>query len=28
MSNQPYGHSETRAARAPWLVKMTSPVHF
>ncbi|NEM12579.1 MAG: isoprenylcysteine carboxylmethyltransferase family protein, partial [Xanthomonas perforans] len=26
MSNQPYGHSETRAARAPWLVKMTSPV--
>ncbi|NEM45882.1 MAG: isoprenylcysteine carboxylmethyltransferase family protein, partial [Xanthomonas perforans] len=25
MSNQPYGHSETRAARAPWLVKMTSP---
>ncbi|MCC4586307.1 isoprenylcysteine carboxylmethyltransferase family protein [Xanthomonas sp. NCPPB 1067] len=28
MSNRPYGHSETRATRAPWLVKMTSPVHF
>lgn len=28
VSNQPYGHSDTRASRAPWLVKMTSPVHF
>ncbi|WP_372393122.1 isoprenylcysteine carboxylmethyltransferase family protein [Xanthomonas sp. NCPPB 3582] len=28
MNNRPYGHSETRTARAPWLVKMTSPVHF
>ncbi|KAB7767491.1 methyltransferase family protein [Xanthomonas maliensis] len=28
MSNQPYGHSDSRDARAPWLVKMTSPAHF
>ncbi|PPV05519.1 hypothetical protein XBLMG947_3341 [Xanthomonas bromi] len=28
MSNRPYGHSDTLATRAPWLVKMTSPVHF
>lgn len=28
MSNQPYGHSDTRVWRAPWLVKITSPAHF
>ncbi|MBB4130985.1 MULTISPECIES: isoprenylcysteine carboxylmethyltransferase family protein [unclassified Xanthomonas] len=28
MSNRPYGHSNSRAWRAPWLVKITSPVHF
>ena len=28
MSNRPYGHSDTRSGRAPWLVKMTSPAHF
>ncbi|MEG8142293.1 isoprenylcysteine carboxylmethyltransferase family protein [Xanthomonas hortorum pv. gardneri] len=28
MNNRPYGHSDTRASRAPWLVKITSPAHF
>ncbi|WP_115049784.1 methyltransferase family protein [Xanthomonas arboricola] len=28
MSNRPYGHSDTRVSRAPWLVKITSPAHF
>nr|WP_272910047.1 isoprenylcysteine carboxylmethyltransferase family protein [Xanthomonas campestris] len=28
VSNRPYGHSDTRSGRAPWLVKMTSPAHF
>ena len=28
VSNQPYGHSDTRVSRAPWLVKITSPAHF
>ncbi|WP_024938171.1 methyltransferase family protein [Xanthomonas arboricola] len=28
MSNRPYGYSDTRVWRAPWLVKITSPAHF
>ncbi len=28
MSKQSYGHGGTRNARAPWLVMITSPVHF
>ncbi len=28
VSNRPYGYSDTRVWRAPWLVKITSPAHF
>lgn len=28
VSNRPYGYSDTRVSRAPWLVKITSPAHF
>lgn len=28
VSNRPYGYSDTRVRRAPWLVKITSPAHF